>query len=276
MHPVIIIAVISVAAISVIYILAPGKYRPALKPFLGIYIAHRGLYDSDNGIPENSLAAFREAKKAGYGVELDVRLTGDGRLIVFHDVDTSRMCGEKIKVSQASYTRLSQPCLKGSDEKIPLFSEALEALDGAPLVCEIKCSDMRDVEKICRKTAKALKGYKGKYCVESFSPFVLRWFKKHEPKTVRGQLSRSYKGDASVKGFRAFTMRHLMVNWIGRPDFIAYDFHDTGALGFNIVRLMRPGLVAWTVKSEDELALAKKKFESFIFEGFAPKKQDAE
>ncbi len=276
MHPVIIATVISAIAFAVIYILAPAKYRPALKPFLGIYIAHRGLYNNDNGIPENSLPAFREAKKAGYGVELDVRLTGDGRLVVFHDADISRMCGEKIRISQASYTRLSQSRLNSSNEKIPLFSEALEALDGAPLVCEIKCDDVRDVEKVCRKTAKALKGYKGKYCIESFSPFVLRWFKKHEPKIVRGQLSRSYKGDTSVKGFWAFTMRHLMVNWIGRPDFIAYDFHDTHALGFNIVRLMRPGLIAWTVRSEDELTLAKKKFESFIFEGFIPKKQDAE
>ena len=55
------------------------------------YFAHRGLHG--DGIPENSLAAFRRACEAGYGIELDVHLTADEKLVVFHDDTLSRMCG---------------------------------------------------------------------------------------------------------------------------------------------------------------------------------------
>jgi hypothetical protein len=40
--------------------------------------AHRGLYDNQNGIPENSLKAFERAVNKGYGIELDVQLSKDG------------------------------------------------------------------------------------------------------------------------------------------------------------------------------------------------------
>ena len=47
----------------------------------------------DKNIPENSLPAFQEAVRQGYAIELDVRLTADGRLAVFHDDTLQRMCG---------------------------------------------------------------------------------------------------------------------------------------------------------------------------------------
>ena len=51
-------------------------------PLLTDY-AHRGLHGGD--IPENSLAAFRLAAEAGYGIELDLQLSRDGEVMVFHD-----------------------------------------------------------------------------------------------------------------------------------------------------------------------------------------------
>lgn len=257
--------------LGILFLISPARYRPALKPFLNKYYAHRGLFDNEV-IPENSLSAFERAKEKGYGVELDVRLTGDGKVVVFHDPTLERMCGEKITVSDASYTRLSLHPLLGGNEKIPLLSEALEVLGGVTLICEIKAPENKaDTKRLCEKTARILKNYNGKYCVHSFSPLVVRWFRKNAPKVVRGQLSAAFKDGAKVKGFSAFAMRHMLINFIGRPDFISYHHADTRAAGFNLTRLMRPGLIAWTVKGEEELNRAEKKFESFIFEGFEPK-----
>ena len=55
-----------------------------------ILIAHRGIFDNQV-IPENSLAAFRKARDYHFPIELDVSLTKDGVLVVFHDKNLQRM-----------------------------------------------------------------------------------------------------------------------------------------------------------------------------------------
>ena len=59
--------------------------RPDYAPLMGHYYAHRGLHDNETDAPENSMAAFRKAVDAGYGIELDVQLTKDRIPVVFHD-----------------------------------------------------------------------------------------------------------------------------------------------------------------------------------------------
>lgn len=72
--------------------------------FINYRIAHRGLHG--DGVCENSLEAFRRAIEAGYGIELDVHLTADGKLCVIHDCYLSRMTGkpgvaEQLKIGRA-------------------------------------------------------------------------------------------------------------------------------------------------------------------------------
>ena len=64
-----------------------------MKAFHGIMFAHRGLHSKTHGIPENSMSAFRAAIQKNYGIELDLHLTRDGELVVFHDDDLKRVCG---------------------------------------------------------------------------------------------------------------------------------------------------------------------------------------
>ena len=85
--------------------------------------AHRGLWD--RSIPENSLAAFSQAVARGYGIELDVRLSRDRRVMVFHDEDLLRMCGVSGKVSDYTYTELRRLRLLGTDQTIPTLEEVL-------------------------------------------------------------------------------------------------------------------------------------------------------
>lgn len=108
--------------------------------FLHKNYAHRGLYSKDQSIPENSLPAFKAAAGAGYGVELDVQLSKDGHVMVFHDDSLKRMCGKDGNIWDYTLDELRGFSLAGTGERIPLFSEALEALkeNAGPLIVELK------------------------------------------------------------------------------------------------------------------------------------------
>lgn len=241
-----------------LFLTSPAVSRPEANALKNKQFAHRGLWDED--IPENSLAAFAVAKAEGYGVELDVRLTADGEVVVFHDGSLQRMCGVNEKVCELTLEELKKHRLKCTDERIPTLSEALEALGGAELICEIKDEGARTAQ-LCEKTANILRTYGGKYCVESFSPFAVRWFYKHRPHIVRGQLAQKGKG----------CLKHILAGWLcfnfmGRPDFIAYGIARHYPPTLYLMRLLGTPVIAWTVRSEEDLMHAERVFDSFIFE----------
>ena len=121
-------------------------------PFLGVKWAHRGLHDKKRGIPENSFPAFRAAIEAGDGIELDVHLTKDGQLVVFHDDTFERIC-EDGGVEDTSYEEMQKYRLAETKERIPLLSEVLQLVDGkVPLLIEVKLPNTDT--KICRKLMK--------------------------------------------------------------------------------------------------------------------------
>ena len=144
-------------------------------PYLKKYY-HRGAYDNGAGIPENSIPAFRIASDLGVGVELDVQLSRDGQVVVFHDDNLKRVCGVDASVDSLDYEELQKLRLLGTDFRIPLFSEVLEVLSSsrAPVVVEIKSGKNND--ELCQKTLELLKNSDVRYCVESFNPFIVRWF----------------------------------------------------------------------------------------------------
>ena len=114
-----------------IFLLAPRlSGRKRVHPFLGVKWAHRGLHDKKRGIPENSFPAFRAAIEAGDGIELDVHLTKDGQLVVFHDDTFERICGRRGRVEDTSYEEMQKYRLAETKERIPLLSEVLQLVDG--------------------------------------------------------------------------------------------------------------------------------------------------
>lgn len=229
------------------------------------YFAHRGLHDNA-AVPENSLAAFSLAAEKGYGIELDVHLTSDGKLAVFHDSDTSRLCGEKLTPEKETLSRLKELSLLGTEEKIPSFEETLALVNGrSPLIVEIKGTSTDTA--VCAAAAEALDNYAGEYCIESFNPVYVGWWKKNRPSVVRGQLScRMPKQKGIVEKLKFFALGNMLLNFISRPDFIAYEHHGSGRLAFRLARALGGIPVAWTVRSKSELEKAKKRFVSFIFE----------
>ena len=89
-------------------------------------------------MPENSLPAFRAAAEAGYAVEMDVHLTADDQLVVFHDDTLERMCGVPGVIDDFTLAELRALRLGDTDCVIPTFAEALAALGGrVPLLLEL-------------------------------------------------------------------------------------------------------------------------------------------
>ena len=211
------------AVLTPLALLAPGGVTRRQKaPFVGVNYAHRGLHRRDMSVPENSIEAFRLAARAGYGIELDVQLSRDGQVVVFHDATLNRVCGVDARVDELDYADLKKLKLCGQDTGIPLFSEVLDVIRGrGPLIVELKSG--RRNRELCEKTYALLESYRGEVCIESFNPFIVGWFRFHARDLVRGQLAMPtrYYVEEKMPLAQSFLLSHCLMNFIGRPQFIA-------------------------------------------------------
>ena len=156
-------------------------------------IAHRGLHRDGEGPPENSLGAFEAARDAGYPVELDVRLLRDGAAAVFHDEKLLRMTGVDLRLSLEDSLSIRTRRLAGSEEKIPLLGEALDAIGGkVPVLIEVKNFDAPGALEAA--VLSEIERYRGPRAVQSFNPFSMGWFRVKAPDVVRGHLSGGFAG----------------------------------------------------------------------------------
>lgn len=262
--------VVLLVAIAALLLAALCPWHKSTRKFISGKYAHRGLHDGANA--ENSLEAFQRAVKAGYGIELDVRLSSDGEVMVFHDDTLKRACGRPERVDTHSADELAQMEIFDTRCHIPTFDQVLQTVNGkVPLVVEIKTGGSR--QELCEKTAKLLEAYRGDYCVESFDPRVLLWFRKNSPDVIRGQLAMNFLKDRQ-KGMPlllAVILSGMLTNFITRPDFIAYKLDDRHDLPFMLCRkLFREPAAAWTVRSWDEEKKSAQLFDAVIFENFRP------
>ena len=224
--------------------------------------------EPDEKLPENSYAAIKRAADLGYGIEFDVHLTKDDIPVVFHDDTLNRICGVKGNLKDYTYEELQQFRLLGTDERIPAFTDILNMVDGrVPLIIEYKVE--KNADKLCRICDSILADYKGLYCIESFHPLAVRWYKIHRPNIVRGQLSEDFT--KQKLNIPYFLLSHLIGNCYASPDFIAYNCKHKNELSRNICRKLYKSLsIAWTVRSQEELDKVSRSFDLFIFEGFVP------
>lgn len=254
------------ALVAGTFMIAPARQsKQKMKPFLGLNIAHRGLHTEDKSVPENSLAAFRAAVEAGYGLELDLQLSKDGQVVVLHDSSLERMCDEIGKVWDYTYEELSHMRLAGTEEKIPLFSEVLSLVNGrVPMIVELKSG--HNNEELCRKSWNLLRTYPGVYCVESFDPRIVLWFRIHAPEVTRGQLACPYEyyDEDTSKAIR-FLLSNCMGDFASRPHFIAYRVGKK-PLPVKLAERLGAVSVCWT--SHDPMN--EKKYDTVIFEFYRP------
>lgn len=233
--------------------------------------AHRGLYGQ--GVPENSMEAFRLALENGYGAELDVHLMADGNLAVIHDASLQRTAGTDVKIEDLTKEDLSAYRLEGTGEKIPLLADVLSLFEGkAPLIIELK-AERGNYAELTQAVCRALEDYKGVYCVESFDPRVLWWLRKNQPELCRGQLAENFLANENVdlKWYLKFILTHQLENFMVAPDFVAYRFDHRKNPGIWIVRkLWGVQGVAWNIQTEEDYDAALLDGWIPIFEGFRP------
>ena len=249
--------------VYLLVIIRPHAKAPEDKALLIDY-AHRGLHG--NGVPENSLEAFELACQSGYGIELDVHLSKDGEVVVFHDYTLNRMTGVDGKVCELDAAELCELKLGGTEQRIPAFAEVLKLVDGrTPILVELK-GENTDTS-LCPKVAELLADYKGSYCLESFNPFLIGKMKKLMPTSYRGLLYTN-----AIKDKKKLTPTNLVVtvmglNFIGKPNFIAYGEDVRRSLPVRITtKMYKAPKFVWTVKSRESFDLAHTLGEIPIFE----------
>ena len=245
--------------------------HPGVEALKGWNYAHRGFHG--NGLPENSMGAFKAALGRGYGIELDIHLLADGNLAVMHDSLLNRTTGEAGRIEDLTTADLGKYRLEGTDETIPEFMDVLTLYNGkAPLIVELKSVDGNHAA-LCEAACRMLESYKGVYCLESFDPRCIQWLKKHRPHLIRGQLVYKYVGTrAEMPDILKFLLTHNLLNFATVPDFIAYRYCDRKYSFTTDIcrRLWKAEAVTWTLKTKEEYDTAVAEGWIPIFEGFEP------
>jgi len=266
------VGMIILIKVAVIYCVAPGRMsieaKKTAESFKGLNCAHRGLHTKDQKVPENSITAFKAAREGGYGVELDVQLSNDGQVIVFHDNDLKRVCGIDEKVNSKDRSELSALKLFETQDTIPLFSDVLEVLDDTPVIVELKSAGPDNV-KLCEETLKILRKQGKNWCIESFDPRICAWFRKNAPDVLRGQLSNPPKDMTGISAVSKIMLGYLLTNFISRPHFIAYS-NSPRPLTVLMCHALKPMKVIWTVHPTNDIKKCEKQNDVIIFEYYKP------
>lgn len=233
-------------------------------------IAHRGLHG--NGVAENSMSAYKKAIEKGLNIEIDVHLTKDKNIAVFHDPTLTRVCGEDILIKDLTTAELKQHKLDGTKDTIPTLDELLELIDGkVGLLIEIKSKLSEDPSELCTTLVEKLKNYKGNYAIQSFSPKAVKWFRINKPCVIRGWLATNYEQSKFKKhikfflriGNKLFSKRFVRQCDV---DFVAYNILSLPNRTIAKIRKKGMTFLTWTVKTDDHLKLAKQHADSIIFE----------
>lgn len=271
-----IVLIVLILLLAYAWVIRPNLPRRDITPLMGVDYAHRGLWNTnepgENNRPENSLTAFRAAVEKGYGIELDVHLTKDGHLVVHHDDSLKRLTGVDIRIAESTLEEI-RACKLPNGEPIPTYDEVLETVAGRiPMIVEVKVENNADA--LSKAVHERMKRYTGPWCMESFGPGAVKWFRVNAPEVIRGQLAFDHagKGKTAFLFLRNLGIASMLQNVLARPDFVAFEAKSVKwhSLPIHLLRLMKPWFVAWTVRSQEDMDKNRGKWDLQIFEKFEP------
>jgi glycerophosphoryl diester phosphodiesterase len=213
--------------------------------------SHRGLHYG-SAFPENSLIAFAAALEAGAGIECDVRLTSDDKIVVFHDADAWRMCSSRLVIARSTHAELSR--LRLGDGPIPTLESLLKLIDGrVPLLIEVKVDD--DIWRWMPALRRDLAAYAGPFGVMSFDPRLPRLVKRDMSHVPRGLVIRD-----SLP-----SLRRRIALCFADPDFVAVE--RTALAERWVARLReRMPVYSWTIATPEQRSQAQVQADALIWE----------
>lgn len=236
-----------------IYLIAPSFKK---RKFSQRKFTHRGYHEADQRVKENSMEAFVRSVKLGYGIELDVQLSKDHEVVVYHDDSLLRLEGQDRLVYDCTLDELRQ-------FDVVTLNEVLETVAGrVMLIVELKAGRNK---LLSEKVYEVIKDYKGDLCIESFDPRIVMWFKKHASEVMRGQLVQPI---AKYEDFwSGLLVNTMLLHFLTRPHFIAVHVDSSlYNISLRLNQLMGVQSCLWTVHKET--ATYHKWIDSIIFEYF--------
>ena len=185
-----------------------------------LVLAHRGAWDR---APQNSLEAVRRAATLGCdGVEIDVRRTADGRLVVVHD---GRLGWRPVR--RLEHREVQARMAAG---QAPLLDDVLDEAAAGGLLVDVELKEDGYVEEAMAHIAAHLPG--DRYVVSSFRPRVLAQVRRHRPETrtgllvapraARGVPQRMRESGAEVLLPHVSLVRTSIIDWAAAHGFAAW------------------------------------------------------
>ena len=231
-----------------------------MKLFENRFIAHRGLHQ-EREVPENSLLAFQKAVDKLYSIELDITITKDEQIVVFHDDNLFRLCEVNKNIEDVEYSYLKKLYLYDTKEYIPLLEEVLYLVKSkTSLIIEIK--KHRYIGVLELKLIELLKSYSGKYYICSFEKDILFWFKNYNPNIKRGLIFEPYSNK-----FKKYNKTLFMYKYIkSKPNFISLDYKLINSSIYEYCKKHKLPIISWTVDNIKIFEEINKKVDAVIFE----------
>lgn len=201
-------------------------------------IAHRGMFDNIK-IPENSIASFKNALKHNYSIELDIQLTKDNILVVFHDNNLKRMTGIDKLVEETNYEELKDLKLLNTNEHIPTLDEVLKLIDNKVLL-DIEVKKTKRIKEITNIIKEKLTNYNN-YVLKSFDPRIVRSLKKNINTEVGYLIGNKHNFLSSI----------LVIKY-SKADFLSISKKLLNTKKFQKLK-NKYQLLIWTIKDKDEI-----------------------
>ncbi|MEG1462422.1 MAG: glycerophosphodiester phosphodiesterase family protein [Anaerorhabdus sp.] len=262
------ISILILLLLFILYsVLGTNKHAKSLESLNGIYY-HRGFYDNKK-IAENSMKAFEKCINKGYGIELDVQLTKDKQVVVFHDDDLKRMSNSSLIIKETTYDDLLQFNLLNTMDKIPLFEDVLKLNHGTvPIYIEIKDFSM-NFKELVNMTLQLMEKYPGNYYVCSFNVIAIIYLRKLNPKILRGVISQNFKNEKYPK-FLGFILQNMFLNFLAKPDIISYGYNEIN-WSVRLNKLFKRTLAGWAIENQEKFDEYKNFYDIQVIELFEPK-----
>lgn len=208
-------------------------------------IAHRGVFDNET-IIENTIPSFQKALKYHYPIELDVQLTSDDEVVVFHDDNLLRLAGKPNLIQKMDYPTLSRIPLKGTDSHIPLLRDVLKLVNDEVFI-DIEIKRTKHIDKMIVLLMKELEGYHN-FMIKSFDPRIMRKIKKQFPNIQTGLLIHDHYDNFIYQ----FLLHTSFILRYSKCDIVAISkklLKDSKMMK----KLAAYPIFVWTIKEEDEV-----------------------